>query len=283
MPVLIYGEGASVSSAKSNGLLAVKTEGVLEIERAVLPGHSVFIVQSETVSTETWEGQRLPRRKWNAGDLAFLPETSELQSKSETQYNESILSFSNRRLIETARAYIERSDVDARFADITMPDASAIAKVLYGLVSSGEAEKWPLLTDSLSQAMLVTIVRQLAPDAAARMDAKSYRLDRRREKRAMEFVDANIGNAIRLGDMAGAAAMSQYHFSRSFKQSVGVSPTRYVLLRRIREAQMLLRMTDKALADIALQCGFASQSHFTTAFKTEVGVTPGEYRRCSVE
>lgn len=279
MPILDYAEGATLKRTCMNGLLAVETQQVTKIERAVLPGHSLFILQSNSVSTETWQGERLPERKWSIGDVAFLPERSELQSISARPLNETILTLSNATLIETARAYIERSEVDCRFADITTPDTSAIAGVLRRLLLSGEAKHWPLLTDSLQQALIVSVVRWLEPGRAAKADAKSGCLDGRRERRVTDFIEENISNAIRLGDLAGAAAMSQFHFSRSFKRTMGVNPSRYVLERRIREAKMLLRMTRRAVSEIALACGFASQSHFTTAFKSEVGVSPGEYRR----
>ena len=83
---------------------------------------------------------------------------------------------------------------------------------------------------------------------------------------------------------ADIACLSPCHFSRSFKQAMGIGPHRYVTQRRIERAKALLRgggPGDGSLAAIALAVGFGEQSHFTTAFRRETGVTPGRYRAAS--
>lgn len=79
--------------------------------------------------------------------------------------------------------------------------------------------------------------------------------------------------------LAGVAAMSEYHFARSFKETVGISPHAYVLSRRIARGRAMLSRGEGSLAHVALACGFSSQAHFTTAFRRSLGVTPGEYCR----
>ena len=49
-----------------------------------------------------------------------------------------------------------------------------------------------------------------------------------------------------LTDLAGVACLSPYHFSRSFKRSVGVGPQRYVIQSRLERAKTLLRRTHPA-------------------------------------
>jgi len=75
--------------------------------------------------------------------------------------------------------------------------------------------------------------------------------------------------------------MSYFHFSRTFKQSMGVSPNNYIVARRIEKAKKLLANSNSLIADIALQVGFASQSHFTTMFRRLTGTTPKIFRRAS--
>lgn len=278
LPVLEYGAGTLLREFRSNGLLAVETKDVVYLNKVELPAHSVFLVGDHVNSTETWSGKRYPARSWAPGDVAFLPARSDLKSVADRPYKEIILSMEARLLIETARSYIDRSDIDLRFADITSEYLTGILKVLHQLVVSGESENWPLLTDSLALAATAGVVRQFAPHAAALVDAKRTSLSYERKRRAVEFVEENIDKPIRLQDMAAASSLSQFHFSRAFKATMGVSPSRYVLKRRLRAAMVMLKGS-KSLAQIAVDCGFASQSHFSGAFKAELGVTPLQYRK----
>jgi AraC family transcriptional regulator len=73
--------------------------------------------------------------------------------------------------------------------------------------------------------------------------------------------------------------MSVSHFGRAFRQSVGVTPHRWLLLRRIEAAKKLLCNSAQSVCEIGLDCGFGDQSHFTRVFRNFVGVGPGEWRR----
>ena len=83
---------------------------------------------------------------------------------------------------------------------------------------------------------------------------------------------------ISLPAVAEAVGMSYFHFSRAFKQSMGVSPNNYLVERRVERAKKLLAETDTPVVETALRVGFASQSHFTTTFRRLVGTTPKAYR-----
>jgi len=63
-----------------------------------------------------------------------------------------------------------------------------------------------------------------------------------------------------------------------FKQTVGISPHRYVLQCRVEFARELIAGTDMPVSEIAIVTGFSDQSHYTRWFREIVGVTPGSYR-----
>jgi len=73
--------------------------------------------------------------------------------------------------------------------------------------------------------------------------------------------------------------MSYFHFSRAFKQSMGMTPTNYIAERRIERAKKLMQETNLPISEIALRSGFSSQSHFTTSFRRLAGVTPRCFRK----
>jgi AraC family transcriptional regulator len=102
----------------------------------------------------------------------------------------------------------------------------------------------------------------------------------RKLQKAINLIAGNLEQEqpIPLAAVAEEVGMSRYHFSRAFKQSMGLSPINYIVQQRIERAKKLLVETDLPIADIALRAGFSGQSHFTTFFRRLVGVTPRSFR-----
>jgi AraC-like DNA-binding protein len=98
-------------------------------------------------------------------------------------------------------------------------------------------------------------------------------------RRVREFIEKNIAAKISLEDLADVAGLSTGHFSRAFRQSVGMPPHRYLHQRRIQIAAQLIRDTCRPLSEIAFSVGFSDQSHFTRAFVGILGATPAVFRR----
>jgi AraC family transcriptional regulator len=94
----------------------------------------------------------------------------------------------------------------------------------------------------------------------------------------MEYMQANLAEATRLEELANLADVSQFHFCRSFKQSTGLPPHRYMLQLRIEEAKRLLKKSRMAISEVANRLGFSDQSHFTMVFRKLVGTTPARWR-----
>jgi AraC family transcriptional regulator len=134
-----------------------------------------------------------------------------------------------------------------------------------------------ILADALNTALAVQVVRRFV-DQSAIMLEPSNGLSRERLKRVRDYIETHLDDRLTLTDLAEVACLSPYHFSRSFKQAVGIGPQRYVMQRRIDRAKTLMRRTKQPLAMIAQEAGFSDQSHLTSIFRRETGVTPGRYR-----
>ncbi len=100
-----------------------------------------------------------------------------------------------------------------------------------------------------------------------------------RLRQVIDYIEAQLGDDLSISTLAGVAGRSLHHFSEAFRQSTGISPHRFVLMRRIERAKILLLTTDMPIAQIALEVGFASQSHFSHMFRVATGVTPLRFRR----
>jgi AraC-like DNA-binding protein len=93
------------------------------------------------------------------------------------------------------------------------------------------------------------------------------------------FIRTRFADSITLTDIAAAAHMSRFHFSRVFRQATGTSPGRFLSAIRIHEAKRLLLTTQTSIADVSCQVGYTSLGTFTTRFTDCVGVSPGQFRR----
>jgi AraC family transcriptional regulator len=98
-------------------------------------------------------------------------------------------------------------------------------------------------------------------------------------RRVKEFVDAHIAKGIGISELASLVGLSQFHFIRAFKHSVGRSPYQYVLSARISAAKEMLLKSDLSIADVALAVGFSDASQLTRVFRKFFGVTPTAFRR----
>ena len=72
----------------------------------------------------------------------------------------------------------------------------------------------------------------------------------------------------------------KYHFIRSFKAEVGLTPHQFQIQNRIRKAQRLIHETN-TITEVALTTGFCDQSHFIKQFEKYVGLPPLTYKSSS--
>jgi transcriptional regulator GlxA family with amidase domain len=97
--------------------------------------------------------------------------------------------------------------------------------------------------------------------------------------RAIEMMESHVEDPVTLTRISEGAGISVRHLERLFARSFGVSPSKYYMSLRLREARGLLIQTEIPLAEVALRCGFHNSSHFARRYRDVYGILPSDERR----
>lgn len=133
-----------------------------------------------------------------------------------------------------------------------------------------------LLMQSYALALTVHLLRAYSGEPRA---TESFATAPFRVQRVRDYIEANLARDVSLEELAGVAGLSVAHFARAFKAMTGATPYRYLITRRVELAKRLMMDGERSLAEIALDCGFASQQHFTRLFAQITGTPPGRWRQ----
>jgi AraC-like DNA-binding protein len=136
----------------------------------------------------------------------------------------------------------------------------------------------------LSRLMEVLVLlagdRQAAPiagPAAARRKVESP--DRARIERVLDHLHAHYRERVSVGDLADVAALSASGFHRLFRRHTQLTVTDYVTQLRVGQACALLVNSERPIAHIADEVGYANLANFNRQFRALKGVTPREFRK----
>jgi AraC-like DNA-binding protein len=115
--------------------------------------------------------------------------------------------------------------------------------------------------------------------AAARTPAPGRTEQPRRTDRVIDWMQRHLADELRVDDAARLAHVTPAAFSRWFKREVGKTFTQYLNDMRFGAACVRLRQSQRPIAAVAAECGFATMSHFNRQFLLRARMTPREYRR----
>ena len=114
--------------------------------------------------------------------------------------------------------------------------------------------------------------RRCHPDAANAADPWIDRI-----RRACVYL-ANVDGHVSLAHLAARLGGSPYHFQRSFKRIVGVSPREYADACRLEKVKRGLRRGSR-VTDAMIDAGYGSSSRFYERAASKLAMNPATYRR----
>jgi AraC family transcriptional regulator len=106
----------------------------------------------------------------------------------------------------------------------------------------------------------------------------SGQLSARQERLIRDYIAENLHRNLSLSGLAELAGLSRFHFTRSFKKTMGLPPHQFILHRRVECSKRML-VGNMPMREIAESLGFAGQGHFSSAFRRYTGYTPTQFRR----
>jgi AraC family transcriptional regulator len=138
--------------------------------------------------------------------------------------------------------------------------------------------------DIFASLALKELLIRLSQTQAREMLEQTYKQQAGRNRLAfvVDFIKENIRENLTIDLLSSKACMSKSHFSRSFKNELGVSPSDYVLQERLKLARKYLKSSDNQVQEVCFMAGFRNNTYFIRAFKQEFGVTPKAFQQGAV-
>ncbi len=125
-----------------------------------------------------------------------------------------------------------------------------------------------LMTLKLQEAVLTLL--QIKPQVVSSLFdfAAPLRVD------VAEFMQDNYKCDLTLNEFAHFTGRSLTAFKKEFAEAFHITPSRWIVKRRLQEAREMMERTGAGANDIYNKVGFKNLSHFSTAFKREFGFAP---------
>ncbi len=101
-------------------------------------------------------------------------------------------------------------------------------------------------------------------------------------KRAIEYIDEYYTTTVTLGEICDYLFVTKSHLHHLFMEHMGISPKRYINIRRLTEAQKLIRMGERP-TEVYLSCGFSDYATFFRNYKKHFGHGPKDERDLKID
>lgn len=226
-------------------------------------------------------------RPINQGDVIILPPkvsysfaATELGDEYNVNIDAVVLRFDNAWLTNLLAVFRTLNEVVLKIREMADPYAvegpkwMKLSALMDQLSSSPAAQRAVIILQILE---LISTPKDLikilhtSPYQDMSLKEKRERIDR--------YINTNFIGKITLEEVAAYLGMNRTYFCMFFKKHYGKGFADYLNDLRVEKAAALLLQGNRAITDIARECGYKTVPYFNRAFKRSKGMTPGEYRK----
>ncbi|WP_158602329.1 AraC family transcriptional regulator [Cohnella endophytica] len=182
--------------------------------------------------------------------------------------------------------YVALRQADPRFATLLEPAMSILPVSVNSLLPSLMKQMLRIANFQLAHwkrrlsVLLAAALEELCASADNALEELAHPLPIP-IARAIAFMEQHLEQPLTIEAIARQSGWSHEHFTRMFVSSVGMSPKRALLERRLLRAEQLMMNGQWTVKQIAYRVGFGDEHHFSKMYKHIRGNTPTEYKdRC---
>jgi AraC-like DNA-binding protein len=223
-----------------------------------------------------WRGQQVPRE--SPQPLSVIPAGVAARGRGDGMrfVRHLVLQFEAAPLARMIDDEIDLTSVLRRRPMFLDPGIMRLAQLFAEECETDQSHS-RLYGDNLSMALLLALSRLTDPRSS--QSIRHGQLAPWQLRRVTDYLTAHLAEDIPLQTLSNLVKLSRSYFSRAFKLSTGLAPHQWLLQARIGKAKQMLLETDRPLAQVAIDVGFADQAHFTRTFRREAGESPGAWQR----
>ncbi|WP_341525208.1 AraC family transcriptional regulator [Nostoc sp. UHCC 0302] len=191
-------------------------------------------LSNSDLSGERWLDGKLIRETRNHGDIAIIPAGISHRCNWNTSVQFMVLAIEPTLLKQVGQDFVDGDRIELIPHFMTGQDV-----LIQGIISALQAELefgkigGYLLIDSLKTTLAIHLLRNYCT-TQPKLSSYADGLSKLKLQQVTEYIKEYLHHNLKLSDLAAIAQISQYHFLRLFKQSMGVTPHQYILQCRIK-------------------------------------------------
>lgn len=129
--------------------------------------------------------------------------------------------------------------------------------------------------------LVVILLRNVPIEDVIGAEESKQREKLKRLESVFQYVENNFYQPITLKQIASMAGFSMFHFTRFFKECIGITFGEYLTNYRLTKAEWYLMNEETTITEAAYKSGFNSLKTFNRVFKLSKGCSPSTYLKKS--